>query len=276
MPSYSPQPATPALDFLAFLQGRLETPGYQDMLDERDMATISQVIASQDERRARSQLLRMQARLTDRAFLEPADLARLKTVTGNGLPARARTRNRQRSWLRTAIVIIVSSVLGGSLAFGITVVVVTLVRSANTAPPAGTAQQQNPPAAVIPPAYSDLELFKQNWGTWQQLTPSDAAPQTGAPALLLLEQGGYYASQSWTVTPAATGWTPDLGGNVGARAVHGNYIDFTDADGNPGIAGVNQPFVVSTDPDVVLRIDQTGTVYQMTTAQATAVRSHPK
>jgi ABC-type enterochelin transport system substrate-binding protein len=36
--------------------------------------------------------------------------------------------------------------------------------------------------------------------------------------------------------------------------------------------GINQPFVISSNPDTVLLIDRTGTVRSVSLAQATAVR----
>ena len=270
------RPATPALDFLAFVQGRAETPGYNDVLEQDDLATIGRIITARDEQRARSQLIRMQARLTDRAFMEPADLARMKTITSPGPQAQ---RLRTPGWwllpVRTRVVAVFLIVLGISLilVFG---VIVPWVHSSNAggAPPAGAAPQ-HPPAVQVAPGYTDLQLFKQDWGPWQQLAPSDASPQTGAPALLLLESGGYYASP-WTVSPQAKGWVGDITGSVGTVDVHGDYIDFTDANGNPGIVRVDQPFTLSADPSLVLRIDGTGIVYSMSQAQAIAVRSRIK
>lgn len=268
--------ATPALDFLAFVQGRAETPGYEGWLDERDLTSIGQIIVSQDERRARSQLLRIQARLTDRAFLEPADLARLEAITSTSKPRRQSSLGRDM-WNalsfagRSAIIGCLAAGLVLGLVFGI---IVPWARSnAAGAPPAGTAPQVPPAAQAPAPGYSDLQLLKQNWGPWQQLTPSDSAPQTGAPGLLLLQQGAYLVSEKWTVSPQARGWVQDITGNVGTVNVHGDYIDFTDAEGNPGIVRVDQPFVESGNPAVVLRIDAAGTVYQMSQAQAIAVRS---
>ena len=281
MPEYIPyRPATPALDFLAFVQGRAETPGYNDVLGTQDLATIGRIIAARDEHRARSQLIRMQARLTDRAFLEPDDLARLEAATGIGRTP-LRTRPQKPDWVIARLwwfIVFLGLVLG--LVLGVTLGVIVpwvhnnVHNNAGGTPPAGAAPQ-HPPAVQVAPGYTDLQLFKQDWGPWQQLTPSDAAPQTGAPALLLLESGGYYTSP-WTVSPQARGWVQDIGGDVGTVNVHGDYIDFTDINGNPGIVRVDQPFVVSTNPLLVLRIDGTGTVYSMSQAQAIAMRFHLK
>jgi uncharacterized membrane protein len=54
--------------------------------------------------------------------------------------------------------------------------------------------------------------------------------------------------------------------------VTGDHADITDADGNPYIVGINQPFVISGNPGTVLLIDRTGTVLAISLAQATAVR----
>jgi len=140
-------------------------------------------------------------------------------------------------------------------------------------PTPGTAQQ-NPPAQQIAPGTTDLQNLQKEWGPWQQLTPSDQSPQTGQPALLLLQTGGYFVSMSWTIPANSSGWQQDIGGNVSNVDVHGNYADITDADDNPYIVGINQPFIVSSNPDVVIKIDPTGNVWTMSLSQATALRLH--
>jgi hypothetical protein len=74
------------------------------------------------------------------------------------------------------------------------------------------------------------------------------------------------------VPPGAAGWRQDIGGDVGTVSVNGDHADITDADGNPYIVGINQPFVISGNPDTVLLINRPGTVMSLSLAQATAAR----
>jgi hypothetical protein len=95
---------------------------------------------------------------------------------------------------------------------------------------------------------------------------------TDSPALLLLESGGAYASERWTVPSTAEGWAEDLGGNVTSAAASGDYATLTDADGIGYTVGVNQAFIISSNPDTVLLVSPGSTVMSMSLAQATAVR----
>lgn len=140
-------------------------------------------------------------------------------------------------------------------------------------PPPGVALP-HPPAIQVPVGTTDLQNLKANYGPFTQLTPSDERPQTGQPALLLLEAGGTFASQSWTVSSTASGWSEDIAGNVNNVDVKGDHADITNPDGAPYIVGINQPFVFSGNPGTVMLVDPTGVVKSMSTAQATAVRSH--
>jgi hypothetical protein len=140
-------------------------------------------------------------------------------------------------------------------------------------PPPGVALQ-HPPALQVPVGTTDLQNLKANYGPFTQLTPSDERPQTGQPALLLLEAGGTFVSQSWTVSSTASGWSEDIAGNVNNVDVKGDHADITNPDGALYIVGINQPFVFSGNPGTVLLVDPTGVVKSMSAAQATAVRSH--
>lgn len=131
---------------------------------------------------------------------------------------------------------------------------------------------QNPPGITIPPGSTNLQNLTQDFGPWQQLTPSDMAPQTGSPNLLLLQNGAYYMSTKWIIPSGSSSWQQDIGGNVSTVTVNGNHVDITDANGVPYIVGVNQAFVNSNNPEAVLMIGPTGTVDSMTLAQATAIR----
>lgn len=95
---------------------------------------------------------------------------------------------------------------------------------------------------------------------------------TGRAALLLLESGRTYASDRWAVPSTAKWWTEDIGGNVASVQAQGNRAAITDADGVGYTVGLDQAFVISSNPDTVLLISPGGTVMSMSLAQATAVR----
>ena len=91
---------------------------------------------------------------------------------------------------------------------------------------------------------------------------------------MLLQSGSVYASEQWTVPSNATWWAQDLGGNVTSVQAAGGRATITDADGVGYTVGINQAFIISSNPDTVLLISPGGTVMSMSLAQATAVR-HP-
>jgi hypothetical protein len=74
------------------------------------------------------------------------------------------------------------------------------------------------------------------------------------------------------VPSTAAWWAQDIGGNVTTVADSGDHATITDADGIGYTVGVNQAFIVSSNPGTVLLISPGGTVMSMTLAQATAVR----
>ena len=117
-----------------------------------------------------------------------------------------------------------------------------------------------------------LQNLSQDYGPWRQLTPAGAHPRTGSPALLLLQDGRYYASGRWTVPPGAPGWQWAAATDVASVRVTGGHADITDADGGGWIVGIDQPFVFSAAPGSVLRIDRAGVVWSLPLARATAVR----
>jgi hypothetical protein len=120
----------------------------------------------------------------------------------------------------------------------------------------------------VAPGSTDLQALRQDFGPWQQLT----GRLTSGPALLLLESGGVYASERWTVPSTAAWWAQDLGGNVTSVTRSGGRAMIQDADGIGYTVGVNQAFIISTNPDTVLLITPSGVVMSMPLAQATAVR----
>ena len=70
----------------------------------------------------------------------------------------------------------------------------------------------------------------------------------------------------------ATWWAQDLGGNVSSVAASGDHATIEDADGISYTVGIDQAFVISSNPDTVLLITPSSIVMSMPLAQATAVR----
>jgi hypothetical protein len=154
------------------------------------------------------------------------------------------------------------------LAAGLGIGISSYVGSRQSGPPAVTASSQSGAHQAVAPGSTDLQALRQDFGPWRQLT----AGLTGSPALLLLEGGGTYASARWTVPSTAQWWAQDLGGNVASVAVSGDHAAITDADGIGYTVGIDQAFIVSSNPGTVLLISPGSTVMSMSLAQATAVR----
>ena len=165
---------------------------------------------------------------------------------------------------RLAAIAAVAVVLAAGLGIGIS----SYVGSHQSGPPAATASGRSGAGQAVPPGSTDLQALRQDFGPWRQLT----GRLTDGPALLLLEGGAAYASERWTVPSTATGWAQDLGGNVTSVAVSGDHAAITDADGVGYTVGVNQAFIISSNPGTVLLISPSSTVMSMSLAQATAVR----
>lgn len=289
MASYrEPAIPTPALDFCQIIGAKQRNPGGTAALavplDDSEQVTLNQLLAdcvtrgatADLEARARRFLLVYREREDHSRVLTGEERAQLNDILSNTGGSRRPHLSQRRStslrwsWTRARVALVVVFALIVLIPSG-----VALYHWANppAQAPAGTAQQ-NPPAQQVPPGTTDLQNLRQDWGPWQQLTPSDQRPQTGQPAVLLLQNGGYYASMRWFIPASSAAWQADLGGNVTNVDVRGNYADITDADGNPYIVGINRAFVVSSNPETVLKIDPTGNVLSMTLAVATAIRHH--
>ena len=154
------------------------------------------------------------------------------------------------------------------LAAGLGIGIASYVDSHQSGPPAATGSNRSGAVQAVAPGSTDLQALKQAFGPWQQL----AGRLTGSPALLLLEGGAAAASERWTVPSAAAGWAQDIGGNVTSAVVTGNRAAVTDADGVGYTVGVNQAFIISSNPGTVLLITPGSTVMSMSLAQATALR----
>jgi hypothetical protein len=146
-------------------------------------------------------------------------------------------------------------------------------RTANPPNPVqqGSQSQAHPAPQQVPAGTTALENLETDWGPWKNLPASQQDPQTGAPAVLLLNQGGYYASEKWTVLPGRD-WTADLSGSVSGVDVQGGHALIEDADGNPYVVGILQPFVFASNPGTILMIDPAGDVLAVPEAHAIALR----
>lgn len=165
---------------------------------------------------------------------------------------------------RLAAITAVAIGLAAALGIGIS----SYVGSHQSGPPTATASGQSGADQAVAPGSTDLQALRQDFGPWRQLT----AGPTGSPALLLLESGGAYASERWTVPSTAVWWAQDLGGNVTSVTDTGDHATITDADGINYTVGINQAFIISSNPGTVLLITPGSTVMSMPLAQATAVR----
>lgn len=154
------------------------------------------------------------------------------------------------------------------VAAGVGIGIVSAVGSHQSGPPAAAASDPSGAGQGVPPGSTDLQALRSDFGPWRQLT----GRVTDGPALLLLESGGAYASERWTVPSTAAGWAQDLGGNVASVTDTGDHAAITDPDGIGYTVGINQAFIISSNPGTVLLISPNGTVMSMSLAQATAMR----
>jgi hypothetical protein len=153
-------------------------------------------------------------------------------------------------------------------AAGLGIGISSYVDSHQSGPPAASASGRPSAAGAVPPESTDLQALRQDFGPWRQLS----GRLSGSPALLLLDSGSAYASARWTVPSTAAWWAQDIGGNVTSVAKSGDLATITDADGIGYTVGINQAFIISSNPDTVLLISPSSTVMSMSLAQATAVR----
>lgn len=279
-PGFSSQ----ALEFLATIRAK-ERLGAFAILDEGDRDTLESLLRRYHDRGATGGLEReartflISYRETDKhaGVLDRAERDRLDEILDEplsrgtapqcyGPPGGNKPLRRPHMRLRWIVVTVAVVVAAGAVTEG-------YVASHQSGPPRSV-QAQRQGGANVPPESTDLQNLRQDYGPWRQLAPSGQRPATGAPALLLLEYGGYFASERWTVAPGAPGWQRDIGGNVASAAVAAGYADITDVDGNTYVIAINQPFIIAGNPGTVLSIDPAGTVRSMPLAQATAVR-HP-
>jgi len=136
--------------------------------------------------------------------------------------------------------------------------------------------QGSPPAAGAPvnpaqqPAQGPLTGLQQFRADWN--VPAAASPSAGtSQAQLVLLQDGLYYPAPWAIPAGDPGWAADTTGSVTAT-VSGGQADVTDSDGTTWTVSVGQPFVLSGNPQVVLRVLRDATVQSMPGPHAIAVR----
>jgi hypothetical protein len=272
----------PALDFLRKVQVWQEdeankTAGLVVVMPDREDETLDGLLRSFGslgatsglENRARMWLVGYREMEDRQRVLTDDQRAELHAITDPVLAAQAR-QPRQRRRIPRYVYVIVAAVV--SLGAGLSIAaLLSAANPDNPVQPAAGAPLN--PGQQVPAGTTSLDNFRHDWGPFTQLAVDTLHPQTHAPALMLLESGGYYAT-TWTIPDADPAWSPDLGGHVTSVGVHGTWALITDADGNKWIAGTDQPFVFSSDPGTVIRIGTTGDVLTMPEDHAIAARHH--
>jgi hypothetical protein len=154
------------------------------------------------------------------------------------------------------------------LAAGLGVSISSYVGSHQSGPPAATSSGRSDTDQAVAPGSTDLQALRQDFSPWRQLT----GQLTDTPALLLLQSGSAYASERWTVPSTAAWRAQDIDGNVTSVTASGDHATITDANDVGYTVGINQAFIISSNPGTVLPIRPGSTVMSMSLAQATAVR----
>jgi hypothetical protein len=282
VPGYTPARRTPCLDFLAEVEGLADTPGYNDILTGDQQRAIADAVRGRDEEAARLQLLRMRGALMTRAFLDEDQQRRLADVLDDRpvgfTSSRARRQLRLPSinWNRrtiTVFAILVALLLGGGI-------VGAIAASIHNSPAPPASSQPLPPVPPQPMPITGLQQTMKLFGPWVTIAPSQQVPSTHNPDVLMLHaDGSTEASLKWTIPAPAADWTPTDPSVIASNlSVNGNQVDLMSSTQRPYVVAVNQPFILDSDPGHVYRVDDTGTVYVITLAQATAdrlpVKSH--
>jgi hypothetical protein len=273
-----------ALDFLAMIDARERLPGGAfAILDEADRATLRELLRGYHEqgltgaleRRARTFLISYRELDKHAGVLDAAERERLGQILGepplagqllgqspvSGQSAASPGRSTPWRWVSaTGFAVLAAAGLGLGVAGH--------VSSHQAGPPAPVVQGQALPDQQSLPQGTGLQNLRQEYGPWRQLT----RPAAGNLAVLLLQGGGAYVSQRWTVPAGAPGWTRPAASDVASARVDGDQVSITDADGGAWIVGVGQPFVFAGAPGTMLRIDRDGAVWSLSLAQATAAR----
>jgi hypothetical protein len=280
-----PMPPSPVLDFLATIHAKERLPGGAfAVLDEADRATLEGLLRSYHdqgltaalERRARTFLISYRELDKHAGVLDAAERDRLGQILGGapepGSPPAEPGPPPVVSWRwGTPWRWVSATGLAVLTAAGLGVGVGGYVSSHQAGPPLAVQGRARPDQQSRPEGTA-LQNLRQEYGPWRQLTPAGAQPRTGSPALLLLEDGSYYASGRWTVPPGVPGWQWAAANDVASVTVSGGHAAITDADGGAWVVGIDQPFVFSGAPGSVLRIDRDGMVWSLSLVRATTVR----
>lgn len=287
MHSRQPAPDTPALDFLRKVQVWQQAPGgtagIAVLMPDREEATLDQILAEAvkphadlgwTEAWARNWLIgykQMNPPLTrDQAAELAAVISRSAALPHAQLRPRPRPQRELRfPPVRHAVLAIIAAII--VIAAGLSVSAL-LTGSPDSPAVAVPVAAQQPGQQQVPAGYTQLEQFEADWGPFTQLIADPLHPQTGAPALLLLRDGGYYRS-AWDLPAGDPGWSPDQSGSITSVTVHGTWALITDADGNQWVVGIGQPFVLAGNPGAVFQVDRAGTVLSTSTAHASTVRT---
>lgn len=284
-PDLRPLPKYPALDFLRKVEiwqqpGTGSVPVSMPSRDNQSLRTLLKEYrydgpSAQLETQARNWLIgyrELSPMLNDAQTteLDVAISGQPKPVPVQPSPAadlraRSRAMNKGFYWA-VGVMVAVGAIL-------LVVFVIALVNDASPVNPVQHGAQSQSQPKQVAPGTTDLENLESDWGPWRTLATSEQNPQSGSPALLLLNAGGYYASQKWTI-PDSREWSPDLSGNVGGVQVEGTHALITDMDANPWTVGIRQPFVLASNPGTVLEIDPAGDVLAVPEAHAIALRMH--
>jgi hypothetical protein len=269
---------TPALDFLRKVQVWQEdeanrTAGLVVVMPDQETDSLSSLLGRQydladAERRARTWLIGYQ-QLEDRQRVLTED----QRAELNAIVARLQPESRRPAQTRRLLIVVVATigvVLAIALGLGIRYLV---VRGTEGNRPPSVVPAQQAPVQQVPAGNTSLQVFQKDWGPFTQLPADLQHPQTGAPALVLLSNGGYYVTK-WKLPANDPLWQDNLdGGNISATDVQGSHAIVVDADGTQWVVGIRQPFVLARDPGLVLRVEPDGTVLSLPESRAIAVRN---
>jgi hypothetical protein len=268
---------TPALDFCQKVRTWQDAEGASSglplLVPARDLSDLDALLAGVQvsgpspllEDRARRWLIGYRELEDQQRVLTEAQRAELNDVVGqlSGTPYRTHAPARRkplRGRVITAAVVAVIALLAG-------IGTRALIGSGNgSPPPAGPVAAQ--PAGPQPGALTDLQRFRADWNV-----PAVAVGSAGNPAGLVLLQDGLYYPAPWGIPAGDAGWVTDTTGSItGSPQVHDGLADVTDVNGTTYTVAVGQPFVLASNPQVVLRVLRNAAVQVIPQPHAIAVR----
>jgi uncharacterized cupin superfamily protein len=273
---------TPATDFLRKVQTWQEddanrTAGLVVVMPDREEQSLDGLLAELRvsgrsaalEDRARTWLVgyrEMEARQRVLTEEQRAELDSICAVIPLWQARREREQHsRSRSKLRSRVIV---AVIVGVIALIAGIGTRALISSDQPGPPpAGVVQPANP--GPQPGPLTGQQQFRADWDV-----PQAATADAGNPAALvwLDAQDQLYHPVLWTVPAGDAGWQDDTAGSISA-SVQGGDVTVTDSDGNSWTVSPGQPFVISSDPQVVYRVLRDGTIQSMPQPHAIRVRT---